>query len=403
LDRKNSVFACVVLVFLSLLAVSSSVGCQTESGTGASRRPRRTLYVAEAANCGGRHPCFATIQEALDAAAGQGDLIKVSQGIYTTTAPQVASIEKSVQLVAGYQADDWSARSANAHPAVIDAEQVPGRRALFIDGTDVATITVRGFQIRGGAAGPPGGGVHVAGGSAVLEENVVEGCTADARGGGLFVEDGSVTLTYNTIRGNVAQYGGGLYVAGGRVVMEGNTFSGNVASPLGGAIAVDGGSVTGVNNLVVDNAQSGAGVYLSGGTLIAKHWTLVNNGRYGVIADLGIDINSGSAMLSKSIVAGHQGGLCGAGAVANQTLFHEVEDPCIAGASCVNNVFGDPKFLNPSAGDYHISRGSAAVDRAYTIDVVRDMDGDSRPVGAASDLGADEIEPERSFLPLILR
>jgi hypothetical protein len=274
---------------------------------------------------------------------------------------------------------------------------------MVIDGSGVPTITVKGLQIRRGAAQATGGGIHVVGGSVILEDCVIERSTADGLGGGLSVSEGSVHVRRSTFRANRAEYGGGLHVGGGSVLLERNTFENNGASPLGGAIAVEAGSLIGANNLVVDNAAAGAGIYLTGGHLSAVHWTLVNNGRYGVIADLGIDVESGSATVSRSIVAVHQDGLCGAGAVARQTLFHRVGRPCIAGAACIDNLFGDPKFVDPAAGDYHITSGSAAIDRAYSLDVSHDMDGDVRPVGMAADIGADEIEPQMLFLPILTK
>ncbi len=378
-------------------------GCSSEPGTDTSEVTNRTLYVSGSSYCAGQRPCYASIQAAVDGAA-EGDVIKVARGIYTTTASQVVTIRKGIQLVGGYHVDDWSLSRSDTQPTIIDAEQIPGRRGVSIDGRGVPTITLKGFRIRrGDAQASGGGGVYVAGGSVVLEDHVIEACTADVRGGGLFISDGSVHLRNSTLQGNAAQYGGGLYVDGGNVLLEQNTFMDNEAPPAGGAIAIDGGVVAGSNNVVAKNALAGAGVYLSGGHLTASHWTLVENGRYGIIADLGIEIESGSVTLRDSIVASHKGGLCGAGAVAQQTLFHRVDQPCIAGASCVSNLFGDPKFVAPLVGDYHIAADSAAVDRGCSVDVTRDIDGDMRPVGAASDIGADEIEPDRTYLPLIVR
>ena len=48
-------------------------------------------------------------------------------------------------------------------------------------------------------------------------------------------------------------------------------------------------------------------------------------------------------------------------------------------------------FVNPAAGDYHLSAASPAIDRGQTqTTVARDFEGHSRPQGAASDVGADE-------------
>lgn len=400
-----------VLWLPCLFAVLSLVGCGG-AGQAPPRDAAHTIFVSNSPDCGGQRPCYAGLQEAVDAAS-EGGVIKVAVGTYTAVAsgaevsfpPPVVEIKKAVLLTGGYSEDDWSGPAAPGALSVVDAELVPGRRVLLIDGRGVPSITVRGLRIRRGVdeSGSGGGGVYVVGGSVVLEGNTIEESAADTRGGGLLVAGGDVRLSDNTFTSNAARFGGGLYVNDGTILMERNVFRGNAAPPVGGAIAIAGGEVTGANNMVVDNASCGAGVYLTSGELIANHWTVVNNGEYGVIADLGIDIDRGSVTVRKSILASHRSGLCGAGASARQTLFYDVEHPCMAGASCVNNLFGDPKFVNAEAGDYHITADSAAVDQGYSVDTADDIDGDARPVGTAADIGADEISPERTYLPLVVR
>ena len=408
MDAKRFIVAHVALTLASSIVACGLTGCLPERRSAPPKSSGRTLYVSNLPDCGGQHPCYTRLQRAVDAASDH-DVIKVAGGTYTgitsedgTSLPVVA-IDKAVYLLGGYHATDWSLAPSRDEPSVVDAEHVPGRRAFYIDGSEVPTITVRGFDIRGGNdPGSGGGGIRVDDGSVVLEGNLIEGCTTDAKGGGLFIADGTVRLTNNTLRGNVARFGGALYVDGGSVVLRRNVFMANEAPPVGGAIAINAGAVEGANNVVADNVGAGAGVYLTGGRLTASHWTLANNGRYAVLADLGIDIERGSVSLRKSILASHEGGLCGSGASAHQTLFYDVARPCLAGASCVNNLFGDPKFVDPWAGDYHIAQDSAAIDQGYSVDVVSDMDGDPRPVGPAADIGADEITPHRTYLPSIL-
>jgi len=403
LDAKKLVLAYATLVLASLVTACGLTACRSPRDEDPSRVAGRTLYVSSGGTCGGQTPCYATLQEAVDAAAPTGDLIKVAGGVYTSTDDQVLHIDRAVQLIGGFPPGEWSQPYPDIHPVIVDAEQAPGRRVISIEASDALTITIRGFRVmRGGYRVQEGGGIHVADGAVVLEDSIVEDCSADSRGGGVFIANGEVHLRDNLLRGNSAQYGGALYLHDGRVTLERNTVLASEAPPLGGAIAVADGTLVGTNNVVAENALAGAGVYLSGGTLTASHWTLVNNGRYAVIVDLGIEIETGSATIENSIVASHQGGFCGSGAVARHILFHDVGNPCIAGASCVNNLFGAPGFRDPLSSDYHITASSAAVDQAYSLDVPRDLDGDIRPVGSASDLGADELEPCRAYLPLVL-
>jgi hypothetical protein len=55
-----------------------------------------------------------------------------------------------------------------------------------------------------------------------------------------------------------------------------------------------------------------------------------------------------------------------------------------------HNYWGDPVFVDPTAGDYHLGSTSAAIDRGVDAGVTTDIDGQARPNGAAPDLGMDE-------------
>jgi pectin methylesterase-like acyl-CoA thioesterase len=60
-----------------------------------------TRYVAPGGDCGGVSPCYATIQDAVDAAS-DGDTIKIAQGVYTSPGLQVVYIDRAVALTGGY-------------------------------------------------------------------------------------------------------------------------------------------------------------------------------------------------------------------------------------------------------------------------------------------------------------
>jgi len=68
-------------------------------------------------------------------------------------------------------------------------------------------------------------------------------------------------------------------------------------------------------------------------------------------------------------------------------------------------VEGDPQFVNPAHGDFHLQPGSPAVDAGSAADAPRvDLDGDPRPGGAGYDIGADEYAARLSlYLPLVVR
>ena len=69
--------------------------------------------------------------------------------------------------------------------------------------------------------------------------------------------------------------------------------------------------------------------------------------------------------------------------------------------SSANEVGGNPAFVSPATGDYHIGHDSAAIDRGMDTWLTIDIDGDGPPIGPLPDLGADEAW-RRVFLPLVL-
>ena len=137
-----------------------------------------------------------------------------------------------------------------------------------------------------------------------------------------------------------------------------------------------------VNSFIVQNG--GPGAQFGGARVLGEFApatfefvTIANNSHDGVG---GVACLSGPAALSNSILWGNMNG--------------QVSGACTVTSSLVEGEAGAsaPSFVDPQMGDFHLAPGSSGIDGASagaTVSV--DFDGDARPQGAASDLGADEV------------
>jgi uncharacterized repeat protein (TIGR01451 family) len=385
---------------------------------------------------------YASIQDAVDAAA-DGDVIKVAAGTYTGVnnhggLAQVVYIDKTVTVRGGYTTDNWTTSDPESNPTTLDAMRQG--RVLCIWG-DISP-TIEGLQMvggdatgLGGSAGSvvpspdAGGAVYIVNAAATIRNNRIMGNSAD-RGGGLYLLYSAATLHGNQVSGNTAsEFGGGVYLIFSDATLSGNAVISNT-SWLGGGLAIDGMAIelsvatlsenvilfntaTGnggglaladevmmINNVVADNRASGVGsglaVYGSSSRLL--HTTFAQNrggDGSGVFVDSGTVALTNTTMVSQPVgvyvasgaTARLEGTLWGSGAWANATDW-DGDGAVITGTV---NIWGDPAFVDPNNGDYHIGAGSAAVDAGVDAGVDDDIDGDDRPLDGNLD-GTDEFD-----------
>ena len=217
---------------------------------------------------------------------------------------------------------------------------------------------------------------------------------------------GDGMLTSNTFTNNLAGHrGGGAFLfGGGNLLLRDNLFQENTAASAGGGLAIENVALTGTNDIVVDNTSPFEGVAVlsvyGDSALSAAHWTLADNGSYALTTD------GGTATLTNTIVATHSiGGFAGLDIRADHTLFFNSGTPCSSGALCTNNLSGDPDFVDPGAGDYHIGLASSAIDAGTDAGIMHDID--HEPRFGVPDLGADEYWAtgtlKTAYFPLVLR
>jgi predicted outer membrane repeat protein len=196
--------------------------------------------------------------------------------------------------------------------------------------------------------------------------------------------------------------GGGIVVQGPLTV----TNSLFINNPSGSLRQYDAGDVLIANTLFASNTVSGGGtaVFLAGeGTATLKHVTLASSE---FVTTTAITTSKEIVLVQNTIVANHDVGLnVTTGFVAlSHALFHD-NGLDIQGSVALdeNRVTGDPLFVNPGAGDFHLQVGSAAIDAGVDAGITADFEGEIRPSLNGFDVGYDEFVPIRVMLPIIMR
>jgi putative cofactor-binding repeat protein len=257
-----------------------------------------------------------------------------------------------------------------------------------------------------------GGGMYVMGSRAVVGDNLFQDNTGE-RGGGIYLSNADATIAGNVIRENQGSFGGGIGInIGYAAVISGNLILNNVVNMAGGGVSISNNGTIVQNNVIADNeAPRSAGVDIMIGSPVFIHNTIACNiGGDGVGISVGQD---GAIALTNNIIVSHTVGIsvtAGSTATLEATLWgsgpwSNLSDWVSEGAVTTGsvNVRGDPSFVNPAGGDYHIRPGSAAIDAGVDAAVAVDIDGETRPLGSGYDIGADEVWQQlQIFVPLVV-
>jgi hypothetical protein len=289
-----------------------------------------------------------------------------------------------------------------------------------------ATITLSRNQVFSNTTTVMGGGLLISYYStATLNSNTVASNTAKFAGGGLLLDQSTATLISNTFTANATGVsddgGGGLCIAASDAALISNTIVHNTAD-VGGGLELIWSDAALINNLVADNQaiSHGSGLYIRNSSPRLLHTTIARNtggdGSGVYVAAFGI--TPSIVALTNTILVSHTVGItvvAGSTATLEATLWGDgawANGADRGGAGTIltgtHNYWGDPAFVDPNAGDYHIGSGSAAIDVGVDAGVTEDMDGEPRPAGSGYDLGADEFLATAGseysiYLPVVLR
>jgi hypothetical protein len=280
---------------------------------------------------------YPTIQAAINAAT-DGDEIIVLPGAYYEN---INFNGKNIVL-----------RSTDpTNLSVVGGTTIDGNHAgsvVTFSGSELTTCVLSGFTIRNGYAGT-GGGVCGNGTLATIQYNNIT--------------DNSVYLKWAYPPDDC---GGGLYRCNG--IIQNNIIHGNFAGYDGGGLfACIGGVIQ--NNTIYDNFAGFQGPGLC----------LCDN-------------------IRNCIVWGNQPTYNPQVALCPTPSYSCIENWTWGG---VGNISSDPRFVDPSHGDFHLLVISPCIDAGGTVTLAQDFEGDPRPHSAVSwetrgdgshfDIGADEF------------
>ena len=240
---------------------------------------------------------------------------------------------------------------------------------IFVEGAATSvTTTISNNTIEFNVGHCEGGGIglYAAPLSTIISNNIIANNRSLGYGGGLYEVNGSVSLYQNLIYNNVSGVaGGGVYLGMGSednatgpltVFITNNTIYGNTIS---------------LNPLIEDAWVDGSQVALPGyvSQLGFFNDLIIANDSYSAIACWpSYQYLSGAPPVVLNSDVRNAGGAAYGGW-------------CTSPAGNTGNISADPKFNNPSSGDFHLLAGSPAIDTGFNAApglLSTDFDGNPR-------------------------
>jgi hypothetical protein len=301
--------------------------------------------------------------------------------------------------------------------SLFDANNAWFGSGAHMSGDSSEHLTVRGttFKDNGQVVSPSssgpggyGGGMDLYRVDALIEDSsFLSGLAANA-GGAIRFRSGKLIMTRTTVQDNIASYGTAIrifnpsqFTLTNNIIVDNEPGTARAAAVEVGTVGS--GSVTGLiaHNTLARNTKNMNGIGILAGLLPpgAPTSVMVN-----VINNIVVSHTVGiSTEVGATVVATNT--LWGAGDWANGADWGGSGSLTRSG-----DLWGDPSFVDPDGGDYHIRGDSAAFDQGVDVGVMDDLDGEARPwIGShakAPDIGADEfwlIPTEDVSLPLVAK
>jgi hypothetical protein len=332
---------------------------------------------------------------------GEGPLTQLQGFTIQNGGPGIYCHNASPQISACTVVNNFSSLGTNAAAGGIRCRNDAGNGSPTITGCVIANNA--GFR---------GGGLSFETTGAATMSPAVIGCTVSTNfaqseyqnnysgsGAGIHVEGAvQITVLTTTVQGNSGiSPGGGIFSNGTSLlvdrcrIMGCHAYSGaairadTACTIIGSLLAAN------VNSSFCQNCPAGGTVEIGGGSAVIQASTIAGNQTSGISG--GILLYGGTLNLTNTIVFGN----------SFMDLYKEPQASISATACDIGiangplgptNFSADPRFVDLAGGDFHIGTGSPCRDAGTPggggLPPV-DLDGTTRVVGPAVDVGVDEI------------
>ncbi len=192
--------------------------------------------------------------------------------------------------------------------------------------------------------------------------------------------------------------GNGIIIDDARHSQAGDDDPGDGGGPYVGAFLIE-------NNLSFANGGRGLNVF-SSDDVVARNNTFYGNGRTAGLTELQVYAADAVRLEANVVAAGEDREFLSTGEATNVQYTNNLLDGGSSGTypQPADNLTGqDPLFVavgtDPSQADFELQPASPAVDAQTVASPARDLQGTSRPQGAAADLGAYELDYELASEP----